>query len=253
MTRPFKQGLDYFSLDVNCDDKVKLIEAKFGLVGFGIWVKLLQIIYDNGYYTKLTERELLLYKNRVNADINLITDVVSECVKWGIFNESQYNGNKILTSTGIQKRFIEATKRRSEITIELDYWIIDIPESNKNCLIKTIGKTVNVCNNSKIDNNNSQSKVKEIKPKESIREEKNIHGEFSKVKLTQDEYDKLVERFGKRGAEDRITKLDQYIASKGDHYKSHYATILVWEKKNEQMPLNAFAKKGSLLDDIPIE
>jgi len=54
------------------------------------------------------------------------------------------------------------------------------------------------------------------------------------VKLTGDEHKKLVAKFGKSGADKRIENLNNYIGSKGKKYKSHYHTILVWEKKNER-------------------
>lgn len=75
---------------------------------------------------------------------------------------------------------------------------------------------------------------KDIKPK------KNVYGEFNNVKLTDDEYKKLEEK----GLLSEIEKLSSYIESKGVRYKSHYATILVWNSKN----------KGSVKDkvvDIP--
>ena len=43
MARPIKSGLDYFPLDVDIDqdDKVAIIEAEHGMLGFGIVIKLL--------------------------------------------------------------------------------------------------------------------------------------------------------------------------------------------------------------------
>lgn len=56
----------------------------------------------------------------------------------------------------------------------------------------------------------------------------NIYGEFKNVKLTDDEYNKLKER----DLLPYIEKLSSYIASKGKKYKSHYATILTWSRKD---------------------
>ncbi len=165
MARPQKEGLDYFPLDVEMDDKVKLIDAKFGVTGFGILVKVWQIIYDNGYYIKWTEKELLLYKNRINADINLINDVINECLKWGIFNQDMYDKYLILTSSGVQKRFFEATNRRQEVSLTSAYILASLPEKYKP-KIKEL-PIVNVNNNSKNADIGTQSKVKKSKVKES--------------------------------------------------------------------------------------
>jgi len=71
----------------------------------------------------------------------------------------------------------------------------------------------------------------------SVSEEKKISkkkfGEFLNVFLSDEEYSKLIERFGKEGAGDKIETLSGYIASKGKKYKSHYATILNWARKDE--------------------
>lgn len=72
-------------------------------------------------------------------------------------------------------------------------------------------KDINIINN--IDNNNNIY---------------NIYGEFKNVKLTDDEYKKLEEK----NLLPYIEKLSSYIASKGKRYKSHYATILTWSRKN---------------------
>ena len=76
MARPQKTGLDYFPLDVDIDqdDKVAIIEAQHGIVGFGIVVKLLMKIYDTGYFYEWTEREQILFSNRVNVNINGVSD-----------------------------------------------------------------------------------------------------------------------------------------------------------------------------------
>lgn len=61
--------------------------------------------------------------------------------------------------------------------------------------------------------------------------EKDTFGEMKKVKLTQEEYSKLVERFGEKNTQLLIFELDTYIASKGAKYQSHYATLLNWAKR----------------------
>jgi len=70
-----------------------------------------------------------------------------------------------------------------------------------------------------------------IKVKE--KNNKKTYGEFENVKLTDEEYQKLGEQFGLDGRKSRIKNISQYLASKGDKYKSHYATLLSWERKNE--------------------
>lgn len=56
----------------------------------------------------------------------------------------------------------------------------------------------------------------------------NLYGEFKNVKLTEEEYKKLTNEYGKYIANDFIDRLDRHIASKGTKYKNHYATIKEW-------------------------
>ena len=65
-----------------------------------------------------------------------------------------------------------------------------------------------------------------------LEEEKNIYGEFKNVRLTEKEFNKLKNKFNS-DTKNRIENLSEYIASKGKKYKSHYATILAWDRKNK--------------------
>ena len=56
-----------------------------------------------------------------------------------------------------------------------------------------------------------------------------IYGEFKNVKLTKEEYHKLEQA----NLLPYIEKLSSYMASKNKKYKSHYATILNWSRKDK--------------------
>lgn len=61
--------------------------------------------------------------------------------------------------------------------------------------------------------------------------ELNTHGELGKVKLSTDEYNKLVSQLNQGAVDQLITELDLYIASTGKKYSSHYATIQAWARR----------------------
>lgn len=58
-------------------------------------------------------------------------------------------------------------------------------------------------------------------------------GEFGNVHLTEEELEKLKERFP-YDWQAKIERLSEYMASRGKRYKSHYATILSWARKDEK-------------------
>ncbi len=170
MARPTKQGLDYFSLDTNIDTKLELFEAEHGLVGFGFIIKLFQKIYSNGYYYEWNEDEQLLFSKQINVDINQINVYINSAIKRNIFNKEIYEKYSILTSRGIQKRFLEACRRRKQIEMIEEITLIDFSNPNyqefASKIVYVCNNLINVDINSKNDDNNSQSKVKESKVKE---------------------------------------------------------------------------------------
>ena len=179
MARPKKSGLDYFPLDVDIeiDDKISLIESEHGITGFGIIIKMLCKIYANGYFYEWGEKEQLLFSKRVNVDINGVNACINSAIKWDMFDKAIYEKYGVLTSAGIQKRYLEAIGRRKEIDIIQNYWLIEIPKLEKTeiKLVNVDTNEVNVIIYSKNESNNTQSKVKESKVKES--KEKNIDKE----------------------------------------------------------------------------
>lgn len=164
MARPLKVGIDYFSFDVFMDDKMKLIEAQFGLKGFAIVVKLWQKIYGGfGYYCEWTNDIELLFKRELNLspNDNSVSDIIGACIRRGIFDGDLYAKYKILTSHGIQKRYFESVKRRWDVVVDKRYLLINL-DYNK---INGDNNLVTVCKNSIDVNNNTTNKSKVNKSK----------------------------------------------------------------------------------------
>lgn len=63
---------------------------------------------------------------------------------------------------------------------------------------------------------------------ESVTEE--YYGEFNNVKLSDEEYEKLVSRFP-MDYQEKIEELSAYLKNTDRKYKSHYATILSWDRR----------------------
>jgi len=128
MARPTKTGLDYFPLDTTLDDKIELIEAKYGITGFGLIIKLFQRIYQNGYYYDWTEKQQLLLSKDAGVDVSTVKNIVYDAVNWGLFHQKLYKSRQILTSKGIQLRYLAATKKRVQVEINQNYSLINPEE-----------------------------------------------------------------------------------------------------------------------------
>ncbi len=151
MARPNKEGLDYFSLDtdITSDDKIKLIKAKHGLVGFAVVILLLTKIYKEGYYYHWSEDEQYLFADDARVDINVVMLIVNDCINRGFFNQELYNKFGILTSRGIQKRFLQGCARRKKLVLIREYFIADdhLEVVFENKKINVTFKHINVSNN----------------------------------------------------------------------------------------------------------
>ncbi len=80
---------------------------------------------------------------------------------------------------------------------------------------------------------------------EKSREEKEKKTLFmDSVYLTTKEHLTLKERFGETKVLSLIEDLDNYIGSTGKRYKSHYKTILAWEKKNGRQTTKTGKRKS---------
>lgn len=169
-----KSGIDYFPLDVALDEKFELIEAEFGLTGFGVVVKLLQKIYGGqGYYVEWTNEVALLFAKRVGLGGGVVSEIVEASVKRGIFDKTLYDKYHILTSKGIQKRYFEAVGRRKSVEVEGAYLLVNAADFSKNAstTVKNVDifpKNADISQQSKVE----ESRVEKSRGKES-RVEKN--------------------------------------------------------------------------------
>ncbi len=128
MARPRKQGIDYFPFDVDFfdDDKVALIDAEFGTKGVLVAIRLLCKIYKNGYYYQWGDDECLLLSKQMGTGFvpKLVGEIVTGLVRRSFFDKGVWDSFRVLTSVGIQRRFIEATRGRSTQEGELRYWLL---------------------------------------------------------------------------------------------------------------------------------
>lgn len=125
MARNKKQGVDYFPLDVHIDNKLKFIKIKHGIEGYGVIICLLQHIYSQSFYCEWSEDDMLLFADEIKVDHVKLNEIVNYAIDRKFFDQELYQEHKILTSTGIQKRYKEIVRRRKEVEIESNYLLID--------------------------------------------------------------------------------------------------------------------------------
>jgi hypothetical protein len=163
-----KSGIDYFPLDVTLDAKFELIEAEFGLTGFGVVVHLLQEIYGKaGYYIEWTEEVALLFARKVGLGGSVVSEIVEASIRRGMFDKEKYDKYHVLTSKGIQKRYFEAVSRRKILEVDYNILLVNAAQILPNVSIQPVN--VNIF--SKNADISKQSKVEKSRVEKSKEED----------------------------------------------------------------------------------
>ena len=118
-------GINYFPVGVNFmeENAMEVIEAKYGIKGSAIVLKLLCKIYKEGYFIRWDEEQCLIFANKAGREVQAaeVQGIIEILFTKGILDRNSYQENGILTSESIQKVWMEATKRRKRELSELPY------------------------------------------------------------------------------------------------------------------------------------
>lgn len=173
MARQIKQGIDYYPMDVNFlnDIKVRKVLRGCGAQSMAVILYLLGNIYrDEGYYMRWDDEEdPFLVSDVVGVSEGAVRETIKKSLQVEFFDSKLFEKESILTSKGIQQRFMEATVRRISVNIKAAYWLLD--KTGANMVVEKINvyrNSINVDNNSKNVDDNQQSKVKESKVNNNI-------------------------------------------------------------------------------------
>lgn len=124
MARPRKDGLDYFPLDVNflSDLKIKKIIRAHGAQAVAVVISVLTTIYrDNGYFATYDEDLIFIIADELKLEDSYVKDVIEKLIEVDFLNKEQKEKNNILTSIGIQERYLKACERRVKTTLNATY------------------------------------------------------------------------------------------------------------------------------------
>lgn len=131
MARPIKDGVDYFPKDTGFynDDKVKLLRAEFGAKGMYLLDYLMCEIYGkNGYFIKWDKSRCFLVSDGAGCGCSseYISEFISGALRCSFFDERVFKVFGVLTSAGIQRRYIRMFNSRDYISIIEEYWLLDV-------------------------------------------------------------------------------------------------------------------------------
>ncbi len=180
MSRPKKQGMEYFTIDVNFyqDIKIRKLIRYKGVQAVSVYHILLCQIYASGYYLLWDEDIPFTVSEIAHLEEVYVQEVIDYCFNIGLFDKALYEQNNVLTSRGIQKRFFDfcaVAKRR--LPAYLPYRILDDKEisviSEESEIIPEKTQVISEITDDNLEETpinsgiSTQSKVKESKVKHS--------------------------------------------------------------------------------------
>lgn len=172
------------------------------------------------FYMYLNDGKILNEPQRIKKLCNVDTDFEKS---WRVVQKKFTEKNGYLTHKRVQKELAKAkkyfqTQRQAGLRGAEKRWA-GHGDPNRPAIARPMA-----------------NKVKESKGKVS----KNKHLDF--VFLTENDYSKLLEKFGETRTTELIEELNIGLGSKGYKYKSHYFTILSWAKRKVKNELAAKTK-----------
>ena len=190
----------YFHLGLRADDEGFVGSVKQIIRGLGFQMGDLKTLMENEYVYAFDSGVVVI------KDWNVHNNIRKDRLKETRYAEEK---NQLLLVDDVYN-FIECSNSNSAVSCQ--------PNVNQMSAQVRLGKVR--LGKVSIDKDTPVPKPKKIK-----------YGEFEKVSLTENEHQKLIEKLGQTVVDDFISRLDNYKASTGKTYKSDYATILNWQRK----------------------
>ena len=225
MPRPLKHTVDCFPHFVNAGKTLLILQNEFGNDGYAFWFKLISLLCK-------TNGQVYDYNNPASWRLLLAETSVSEDI-----------ANKVLQLLAD----IEAID--PELYLKKISWVLHLVDNLSDIFTRrrngSIPEKPLIVNKNPVNvNKKPQTRPYYTKPNHIKENTKSAYGEFENVFLTPEEHAKLIKSFSDKKTATLISNLSLGIKSKGYKYKDHYATILNWERRDNNSP----AAKGALPD-----
>ena len=214
-----KCGLKTVPLAVDDDDRIKLLEAEYGLKGWAVMYKLYQYIAAHGYYLQWDiDTQLLFIRDKCLSAVgqSAVSEIVACALRRGVFDAAMYEKHGILTSNRIQETFLTAMRRSSKVILNNEYCLPVVYEFIQNA--SKNGKSVNIF-----------LKNADISEHRIGKEKKGV----AESGLTDDDYNELVSRLGANDTDYYVQRVLAFKKKKPDAIFDTKSTILKWAREDK--------------------
>lgn len=247
LARPKKQTVDYFPHLCSHGKTMFILEQKYGNDGYAFWFKLLEILGSTeGHYIRLENLpawEFLQAKTHIDQDKCL--EILDLLANLEAIDDELWRDYKVIWSDNFISNIAEAYKKR----------IVDLPQKPSFRNQKPTSEGVSTSGNpAEIDSTgistdiNPQMKLNEMKlnemkvdetlSKESVgtpaKTEKHKHGIYGWIRITTQEYNKLLCDLGEKELSRCIAYIDESAQSSGNKNKWKDWNLVIRKCSREQ-------------------
>ena len=282
MARPAKNGIAYWSFDVDFfeDKKILLIKGEFGLKGITAFIAVINGIYrGEGYFMKWDADDCILLAEKLGDGCTpeWVGSLIARCCERGLFDGRIFTAYGVLTSRAIQRRYLAVKRDYSGPTALIgEYILVDLSDRSevtegvlKRLTVRSLysENAVLISQNADFAESNAdmipqhatkQSKEKQNTAKQSRAEEKTPHGcalpdevisEFSSIRqATCSDLRILTEAAEKYGA-GRVTQAIRETCAKGGRSAAYVARVLEDSAPRPTQPEGRSAVEQMMYDE----
>ncbi len=125
MSRPIKEGLEYFPHDTDAitDEKIEVLTSLYGNDGYAFYFIMLERIYRNaGCMIDISDEEkkeeiFLILRKKMRLSQKLFEKILKTALKYNLFDEALFEKG-IITSDAIQRRASVVLKKRKNMQLK---------------------------------------------------------------------------------------------------------------------------------------
>lgn len=197
MARPKAKGVEYFPLDVGflSDLKTRKIMLSCGASSIAVLIYIFAVIYkDEGYFMNVKDDDIALIALDTNLDADYVKNVINRACEVGLFSFRIYDNFRVLTSEGIQNRYLKITERRKSVKINADINLVNVDMMYTETRVNVAETIVNVAETPVNVYKSTQSKVKESKVK--VKESKVKESKEKNTVIQNDVFSTWLNTFG---------------------------------------------------------
>lgn len=197
MARPKAKGVEYFPLDVGflSDLKIRKIMLSCGASSIAVLIYIFAAIYrDEGYFMNVKDDDIALIALDTNLDTDYVKNVINRACEVGLFSFRIYDNFRVLTSEGIQNRYLKITERRKSVKINADINLVNVDMMYTETRVNVAETIVNVAETPVNVYKSTQSKVKESKEK--VKESKEKKSKEKNTVIQNDVFSTWLNTFG---------------------------------------------------------